>query len=140
MLKKLLNRFLQFRVLIGPEASITVINAPLPYSLETKLAQLNAGTNVGTQLATNVGFCMCFVSAFYILFLIKERETRSKLLQFVGGVRVWTFWLSQMLWDMTTYAITALIVIITLACFQEEGYAYFADLSKLQFVIVYTNK
>ncbi|XP_053951058.1 phospholipid-transporting ATPase ABCA3 [Anastrepha ludens] len=116
------------RALIGEEASISVTNAPLPYSFETKLAQLNVGTNVGTQLATNVGFCMCFVSAFYILFLIKERETRSKLLQFVGGVRVWTFWLTQLLWDLTTYTITALIVIITIACFQEEGYANFSDL------------
>uniref|UniRef100_W8AEW5 ATP-binding cassette sub-family A member 3 n=1 Tax=Ceratitis capitata TaxID=7213 RepID=W8AEW5_CERCA len=124
------------KVLLGSEASITVINAPLPYSLETKLAQLNAGTNVGTQLATNVGFCMCFVSAFYILFLIKERETRSKLLQFVGGVRVWTFWLSQLLWDMATYALTALIVIITLACFQEEGYANFGDLIRYFFLLI----
>ncbi|XP_018787318.1 PREDICTED: ATP-binding cassette sub-family A member 3 [Bactrocera latifrons] len=124
------------KVLIGPEASITVYNAPLPFSFETKLAQLNAGTNVGTQLATNVGFCMCFVSAFYILFLIKERETRSKLLQFVGGVRVWTFWLSQMLWDMTTFALTALIVVITLACFQEEGFAYFSDLIRYYFLLI----
>ncbi|XP_017465331.1 PREDICTED: ATP-binding cassette sub-family A member 3 isoform X3 [Rhagoletis zephyria] len=124
------------KALIGPEASISVTNYPLPYSFETKLAQLNVGTNVGTQLATNVGFCMCFVSAFYILFLIKERETRSKLLQFVGGVRVWTFWLTQLLWDMTTYAITALIVIATLACFQEDGYSNFSDLMRYFLVLI----
>ncbi|XP_067637687.1 phospholipid-transporting ATPase ABCA3 isoform X2 [Eurosta solidaginis] len=124
------------KVVVGPESSISVTNYPLPYSLETKLAQLNAGTNVGTQLATNVGFCMCFVSAFYILFLIKERETRSKLLQFVGGVRVWTFWFSQLLCDLITYLVSALIIIITLVCFQEEGFALFGDLLRYFFLLV----
>lgn len=109
---------------------ITVTNAPLPYTVDTLLSQLNSGNNLGTQLSTNLCFCFCFVSAFYILFLIKERETRSKLLQFVGGVKIWTFWLSQLLWDILTFALTAVIVICAIACWQEEGYKSFDDLGK----------
>lgn len=99
------------------------------------MTQLNTGNNLGTQLSTNLCFCFCFVSAFYILFLIKERETRSKLLQFVGGVKVWTFWLSQLLWDIMTFALTAIIVIITIACWQEKGFSSFDDLGKFFFFL-----
>ncbi|XP_037937487.1 ATP-binding cassette sub-family A member 3-like [Teleopsis dalmanni] len=116
--------------LIGPGSSISVINAPLPYTAETIFFQLNIGNNLGTQLASNICFCMCFVSAFYILFLIKEKESRSKLLQFVGGVRVFTFWLTQFLWDISTFTITVIIIIVTLAIFQEEGLATFDELGR----------
>ena len=109
---------------------ITITNSPLPYKPSTILQQLNTGNNLGTQLSTNLCFCFCFVSAFYILFLIKERESRSKLLQFVGGVKVWTFWLSQLVWDIITFALTAIIVIITIACWQEQGFSSFEDLGK----------
>ncbi|XP_037937451.1 ATP-binding cassette sub-family A member 3 isoform X2 [Teleopsis dalmanni] len=118
------------KVLLGNTTSISVSNAPLPYTTETLLSQLNIGNNLGTQLATNLCFCMSFVSAFYILFLIKERESRSKLLQFVGGVKVLTFWLTQFLWDMLTYTFTALVLVITLACFQENGFSTFGELAR----------
>ncbi|XP_073830693.1 ATP binding cassette subfamily A member 3 isoform X2 [Musca autumnalis] len=114
---------------------ITVTNAPLPYTTETVLNQLNTGNNLGTQLSTNLCFCFCFVSAFYILFLIKERESRSKLLQFVSGVNVWIFWISQFLWDIMTFTLTALIVVCTIACFQEDGFSAFGDLARYFLVI-----
>ncbi|XP_037937486.1 ATP-binding cassette sub-family A member 3-like [Teleopsis dalmanni] len=121
---------------IDPNAAITVTNKPLPYTTQTLLNQLNIGQNLGMQMATNLCFCMCFVSAFYILFLIKERESRSKLLQFVSGVKVWTFWLTQILWDMLTFILTAILIIITLACFQEDGLATFAELGRYFLVLL----
>uniref|UniRef100_A0A1I8Q220 ABC transporter domain-containing protein n=1 Tax=Stomoxys calcitrans TaxID=35570 RepID=A0A1I8Q220_STOCA len=114
---------------------IEVTNAPLPYSTETVLNQLNTGNNLGTQLSTNLCFCFCFVSAFYILFPIKERESRSKLLQFVSGVNIWIFWITQFLWDMLTFTLTAIIVVCTIACFQEEGFSAFGDLARYFLVI-----
>ncbi|KAH8409301.1 hypothetical protein KR009_012305 [Drosophila setifemur] len=118
------------RELIGPEVTIGVTNAPLPYTTSTLLSQLSTGNNLGTQLASNLCFCMCFVSSIYILFLIKERESRAKLLQFVGGVKVWTFWLSQYICDFATYTVTALIVVITIVCFQETGLSTFPELGR----------
>uniref|UniRef100_A0A1B0G2X8 ABC transporter domain-containing protein n=1 Tax=Glossina morsitans morsitans TaxID=37546 RepID=A0A1B0G2X8_GLOMM len=118
------------KALKGEAYEIEVTNAPLPYSTQTILSQLNTGNNLGTQLSTNLCFAFCFISALYILFLIKERQTRSKLLQLVGGVNVWTFWLSQMLWDLLTFTITALIVIIVISIFQEDGYSTFSELMR----------
>lgn len=115
---------------LSPNISIEVTNAPLPYTTSTLLSQLSTGNNLGTQLASNLCFCMCFVSSIYILFLIKERESRAKLLQFVGGVKVWTFWCTQFICDFVTYAITAFIVIITIVCFQESGLSTFGELGR----------
>ncbi|XP_037883728.1 phospholipid-transporting ATPase ABCA1 isoform X1 [Glossina fuscipes] len=124
------------KALKGEAYAIEVTNAPLPYSTQTVLSQLNTGNNLGTQLSTNLCFCFCFISALYILFLIKERETRSKLLQLVGGVNVWTFWLSQLLWDLFTFIITALIVIIAMSIFQEDGYSTFNELMRYFSVLI----
>ncbi|XP_032594289.1 phospholipid-transporting ATPase ABCA3 isoform X2 [Drosophila grimshawi] len=124
------------RVLCENNTEISVSNWPLPYTTETLLTQLNVGNNLGTQLATNLCFCMCFVSAIYILFLIKERESRAKLLQFVSGVKVCTFWLSQYIWDLATYAVTAVIVVVTIACFQEAGLSRFSELIRYLFLLL----
>lgn len=127
---------LTYRAFMNDNYEIKVTNAPLPYTTQTLLANLNTGNNLGTQLSTNLCFCFCFVSAFYILFLIKERETRSKLLQFVGGVKVWTFWLSQFLWDILTYSLTAIIVICAIACWQEDGFKAFDDLARYFLILL----
>lgn len=118
------------KALLTENHEITVTNAPLPYRPETQAAQINNGGGVGTQLAMNICFCMSFVTAFYILFVIKEHASRSKLLQFVGGVRVWTFWTTQLLWDFMTFVFTSLIVVFTIACFQEEALSTFTELGK----------
>ncbi|EDW27108.1 GL16575 [Drosophila persimilis] len=115
---------------LHPKIRISVTNAPLPYTTDTILTQLSTGNNLGTQLATNLCFCMCFVSSIYILFMIKERESRAKLLQFVGGVKVWTFWLSQFICDFATYIFTAFIMILTILCFQEAGLSSFGELAR----------
>ncbi|KMZ10903.1 phospholipid-transporting ATPase ABCA3 isoform X1 [Drosophila simulans] len=122
--------------LFGSSVKIQVTNAPLPYTTSTLLSQLSTGNNLGTQLASNLCFCMCFVSSIYILFLIKERESRAKLLQFVGGVKVWTFWLSQFICDFASYIVTALIVVITIVCFQEPGLSSFGELGRYYLLLL----
>ncbi|XP_017124894.1 phospholipid-transporting ATPase ABCA3 isoform X2 [Drosophila elegans] len=121
---------------LNPKIKIQVTNAPLPYTTSTLLSQLSMGTNLGTQLASNLCFCMCFVSSIYILFMIKERESRAKLLQFVGGVKVWTFWLTQYICDFASYIVTALIVVITIVCFQEPGLSSFSELGRYYLLLL----
>ncbi|XP_034472561.1 ATP-binding cassette sub-family A member 3 isoform X2 [Drosophila innubila] len=121
---------------VGDDAAIVVTNYPYPYTTQTLLSQLNIGNNIGTQMASNLCFCMCFVSAMYILFLIKERQSRAKLLQFVSGVRVWTFWLTQYIWDFLTITITSVIIIITIFCFQEDGFITADELARYFLLLV----
>uniref|UniRef100_A0A182IUJ1 ABC transporter domain-containing protein n=1 Tax=Anopheles atroparvus TaxID=41427 RepID=A0A182IUJ1_ANOAO len=121
---------------INTAYEITVINKPLPFKAETRFTQLQAGNNLGFQISFNTGFAMSFIAALYIMFYIKERTSRAKLLQFVSGINVFTFWLVSMLWDFLTYVFTALIYIATLAAFQEEGWSTFEELGRVFLVLV----
>lgn len=59
------------RAMISNQHSIRVTNEPIPFSIDSRMLMLNAGNNIGFQLASNVGFAMAFVGAFYIMFYVK---------------------------------------------------------------------
>lgn len=117
------------RATLGSDYSIKVINSPLPFRVESRISMLMAGNNMGFQLATNISFAMAFVSSFYLMFYIKERVSRAKLLQFVSGLNVSTFWTTSFLFDFVTYILTAFILVLTLIAFQEDGWKTIGDLT-----------
>lgn len=118
------------------KCAIVVSNKPMPFTTQSRLEMLQAGNNMGFQLAFNTSFAMSFVSAFYILFYIKERVSRAKLLQFVSGVNVFTFWITALIWDYITFVITAIFSIATLAAFQEEGWSTFEELGRTFLILI----
>ncbi|GAB0097260.1 ATP-binding cassette sub-family A member 3 [Sergentomyia squamirostris] len=111
------------RATCGQQCGITLTNHPIPFTYESRLILLTAGNNMGVQLAINISFAMAFVASFFIMFYIKERVSRAKLLQFVSGVNVYTFWFTSIIWDYFTYLITACLMIATLVAFQEDGWS-----------------
>lgn len=60
----------------GKNCKITVSNEPLPFLAESKMMMLQAGNNMGFQLAFNVGFAMAFVASFFVIAYIKERSVK----------------------------------------------------------------
>lgn len=116
--------------------SLEVINKPLPYSSRIRFLRLQAGSNMGFQLAFNTGFAMAFVGAMYIMFYIKERASGAKLLQFVSGVNAVTFWTVSFLWDYLVFIVAMILYILTLAAFQEEGWSTPAELSRVVIVML----
>lgn len=124
------------RHLLGENTQIEVTNYPLPYSTKTVLAQLSMASSSGVILSTNLCFSFCFVTTMYIVMLIKERVSRAKLLQFVSGVRIWTFWLSQFTWDIFTLGVTILVTLLVIACFQEDGFSTAEELSRYLAVLI----
>lgn len=64
------------------------------------LARLS--TAVDAAVAICVIFSMSFVPASFVLYLIRERTTQAKHLQFVSGVSPLVYWLANYLWDMVT--------------------------------------
>lgn len=70
-----------------------------------------------------------------LMYLIQERTVRSKLLQFVSGANVLTFWLTAFLWDILTFVVTILFLVITFAAFQEEGWSTALELSRIFFIL-----
>ncbi|KAJ8939521.1 hypothetical protein NQ314_011088, partial [Rhamnusium bicolor] len=99
--------------------------------------QLLSGQTMGFQLAFNIAFSMAFVSSFYVLFIVRENISKSKHLQFVSGVKVYIFWITALLCDMVTYLVTILALIITLVCFQEDGFSTADDIGRLFLILIY---
>lgn len=119
------------RAHLGEDFSIDVTNAPLPFTADTRSLMVQLGMNLGFQLAINIAFAMSFVAAFYVMPYVKERESRSKLLQFVSGARVITFWLTALIWDYVTYIFTIVVMIAVFAAFQESGWSSPLELSRI---------
>lgn len=57
-------------------------------------------TSVDAVVAICVIFAMSFVPASFVLYLIQERVTQAKHLQFVSGVSPLVYWVANFLWDM----------------------------------------
>ena len=73
---------------------------------------------------------MAFVTAFFIIFYIKERVSKAKHLQAVSGVNVLTFWGSAFVWDMFLFLVPALAIVITFSIFQEDGFRTSSELGE----------
>jgi len=59
-------------------------------------------TSVDVLVSICVIFAMSFVPASFTLFLIEERVSKAKHLQFVSGVKPITYWLANFSWDMVS--------------------------------------
>ena len=51
-------------------------------------------------IAISVIFALSFIPASFILFLVEERVSKAKHLQFVSGVNPTTYWVANFSWDM----------------------------------------
>lgn len=65
---------------------------------------------------------MSFLAASFVVFLIKERETNSKHLQVVSGVKFTVFWTSSFLFDFVNYLIPCFGLIIVLLAFENDDF------------------
>ncbi|CRK89801.1 CLUMA_CG003438, isoform A [Clunio marinus] len=110
--------------------SINVINKPLPFTTSTRLTQLGAGNNLGFNIAFNVGFGISFVTAMFVLFYIKERVSRAKLLQFVSGANKIIFWMTSFVIDYLQFFLISILFIVVLGAYQKDGYSTYVELAR----------
>lgn len=59
-------------------------------------------TSVDAVVAICVIFAMSFIPASFVLYLIQERVTKAKHLQFVSGVSPVIYWLTNFMWDIVS--------------------------------------
>lgn len=71
----------------------------------------------GHYLVVNFLFGIAFLSSSFSILTVGEKNIKSKNLQFVSGVSVAAFWLSALLWDLISFLIpTLLLVVSTWVC------------------------
>lgn len=110
---------------------VQIVNAPMKFTVKSRLEMHNSVRDFGFQLAANVGFAMSFVSAFYVIFYIKERVSRAKLLQLVSGANLWTYWLTGWAFDFVQFLCTTFLLILTMFLYGEEGWDTIPDLTRM---------
>lgn len=122
-------------------------------------------TSVDVLVSICVIFAMSFVPASFVVFLIEERVSKAKHLQFVSGMKPITYWLGNFAWDMVgmgmgtgisserallplltallaspspqcNYLVPALLVILIFLCFQQESYVSSANLPSLVLLLL----
>uniref|UniRef100_A0AAX7V8Z4 ABC transporter domain-containing protein n=1 Tax=Astatotilapia calliptera TaxID=8154 RepID=A0AAX7V8Z4_ASTCA len=113
------------------EYGITAINHPLNLTKE-QLSEITVlTTSVDAVVAICVIFAMSFVPASFVLYLIQERVTQAKHLQFVSGVSPLVYWMANFLWDMVNYSISAAMVVEIFIFFGRKCYTSPTNLQPL---------
>lgn len=102
--------------------TIQLTNHPFPYTGLDSLKQAGRLYTVGFQVGYNVAFGMSFLAASFVVFLIKERESKSKHLQFVSGVELPMFWIASFLVDFVNFIIPCISILAVLQIFQLEDF------------------
>lgn len=47
----------------------------------------------------------CVLSAAFVVFLVRERASRSKEVQCVSGAPLWVYWAATLSWDVCNYMV-----------------------------------
>uniref|UniRef100_A0AAY4CQY1 P-type phospholipid transporter n=1 Tax=Denticeps clupeoides TaxID=299321 RepID=A0AAY4CQY1_9TELE len=110
---------------------VTVINHPLNLTKEQLSEVTVLTTSVDAVVAICVIFAMSFIPASFLLYLIQERVTKAKHLQFVSGVSPLVYWVANFFWDMVNYTISTAMVVAIFVAFDKKCYTSPANLPAL---------
>ncbi|PAA80697.1 hypothetical protein BOX15_Mlig019968g3 [Macrostomum lignano] len=64
-------------------------------------------------------FALSFIPASFVLFLISERSTNSKQVQFVSGINPILYWVVNHIWNLLNYMVPLTIVIFLFVAFKN---------------------
>ncbi|XP_071498338.1 ATP-binding cassette sub-family A member 2-like [Diadema antillarum] len=102
---------------------ITVINHPMNKTSSSILNDYNVQETSQVLIAMFIIVAMSFVPASFVVFLVAERSSKAKHLQFVSGVSPLVYWLSNFFWDMMNYLIPAACCVTILKAFDIPAYS-----------------
>ncbi|XP_067120260.1 phospholipid-transporting ATPase ABCA1-like isoform X3 [Centruroides vittatus] len=110
---------------------ISVINHPMNFTQGQLQVEVLERSGLSLLHAVCVIFAMSFVTASFVMFLIEDRITGSKHLQFVSGVKPFIYWIGAYTWDLCNYLVPAALIIIIFVIFREEAYVSRNNISGL---------
>lgn len=110
---------------------ISVINHPMNFTQDQLQVEVLERSGLSLLHAVCVIFAMSFVTASFIMFLIEDRISGSKHLQFVSGVKPFIYWIGAYTWDLCNYIVPAALIIVIFVIFREEAYVSRNNISGL---------
>ncbi|KAF8564879.1 hypothetical protein P879_06099 [Paragonimus westermani] len=103
-------------------AGIVIVNHPVELPPDVAMAHSNRTLMLDVTLAIFIILALSFIPASCITFLVTERHTGSKHLQFVSGLNAYVYWISVYLWDIMNYLIPAGLCILVFVAFQKYAF------------------
>lgn len=91
--------------------SISVINHPLPQNITDIVKEILTKDTVSFTMASSITLGLSFIMASFATFLISEKVSGAKHLQFLNGCSSYMYWLSSFLYDILNYWIPVLFMI-----------------------------
>ncbi|XP_066453464.1 retinal-specific phospholipid-transporting ATPase ABCA4 [Eleutherodactylus coqui] len=113
------------------EYGITAMNHPLNLTKDQLSEVTVLTTSVDVVVAICVIFAMSFIPASFVLYLIQERVSNAKHLQFVSGVTPGVYWLTNFAWDIANYAVSVVMVVLIFIGFEKKAYTSSTNLPAL---------
>ncbi|KAK1904072.1 Phospholipid-transporting ATPase ABCA1, partial [Dissostichus eleginoides] len=115
---------------------IRAFNHPLNLTKEQLSQVALVTTSVDVLVSICVIFAMSFVPASFVVFLIHERVSKAKHMQFISGVQPLLYWTATFTWDMCNYVVPASLVVLIFVCFQQNAYVSSANLPVLALLLL----
>ncbi|XP_059201726.1 phospholipid-transporting ATPase ABCA1-like isoform X2 [Centropristis striata] len=115
---------------------IRAFNHPLNLTKEQLSQVALVTTSVDVLVSICVIFAMSFVPASFVVFLIQERVSKAKHMQFISGVQPLLYWSANFIWDMCNYVVPATLVVLIFVCFQQKAYVSSTNLPVLALLLL----
>jgi len=113
---------LRLRQIMGTnDIAMKVIHHPLPRILTGK-SHIALQDFLGYLLAILISFGYSFFLANFVVFLVRENESKSKHLQFVSGVSATSYWFSALAWDIISAIFPVILTVVVFRSFSVKAY------------------
>ncbi|CAG9094857.1 unnamed protein product [Plutella xylostella] len=119
-----------------PGAQLNVTNHPLETNYEDTNDLRLIVVLLSMQFSNGLGNSVSIVSAVFIMFYIKERLSRAKLLQKASGLQPVVMWGSAAVFDWLYFMIISLTFIVSCVAFQVTGLSSAIELSRMFLLLV----
>lgn len=98
------------------------VNHPLPL---TEQQAIEVKTVLSVLASLFLLIPLCYIPGAFVVFLVRERMSKSKHLQLVSGVELTSYWISAYLWDLTLFLILTLLLMIVFLIYGRESAVVF---------------
>ena len=99
-----------------------IFNHPLSFNNEriSYDAIVEKVADIGISLTILCAYS--FIPAGFVVYMVRERITQEKRLQYVCGIKPWIYWLSSFVWDYFYYLIIISLTVLIIGAFGSTAY------------------
>ena len=109
------------------ETSYKSKNHPLPLTAQESI-EIQVILSIFASLFILIP--LCYIPASFVVFVVRERESKSKHLQIVSSVSPYLYWIATYIWDMCLYSILTGLIMITLFSYGNNASRIFISTSQ----------